>query len=592
MSALASLVRAYERLASRGEVPTYGYSQEKISFLISLNADGTPAAPPIDLRESDGRKETARLMAVPAAFKRPGTRPRAFFLWDNTAYALGVTASDNRTGTSRLEAFRDLHKRMLSETQDVGLLALLRFVQSWRPEDFCRLGWPEYMKDTNVVFALESERRRGIRIHERPVARELWGRLARGAEAQSGICLVTGKHGPIARLHPPIKGVWNAQTSGASIVSFNLDAFKSYGHEQGDNAPISESAAFAYTTALNRFLAKGSRNRIQIGDASTIFWAEAGEPQAAEQAENVFASLFAVDEKLEASKAGELLRAIRNGAPLVKVAPHLSGGVRFFVLALAPNKARLSIRFYIEDDFGKIAERYGQHVRRMSIDPPPRESMPSMWRLLIETATLKKSENIVPNLAGDWMRSILTGAPYPLTLLATLLMRLRADHDVNGLRVAIIKSILIRNFGRSFPREIPVSLDADNREPGYLLGRLFALYEQIQTAALGQNVSATIKDKFYGAAASQPRRIFPILDRGSRSHLSKFGVERRGVRIALENAIGEIMETLSPGADPFPAHLSDKQQGLFALGYYHQRSHRFPRSCERSAERALKDNNA
>lgn len=578
MSALASLVRAYGRLATRGEVPAFGYSQEKIGFLISLNGDGTPVGQPIDLREGEGRKKLSRMMAVPAAFKRPGVTPRAFFLWDNTAYALGITASEGKDGSTRLEAFRERHRRELAGTKDEGLLALLKFIDAWTPEDFSRLDWPEEMKDQNVVFALESERRRDVCIHGRPAARELWAKLSAEADKVEAACLVTGERGPVARLHPSIKGVWGAQTVGASIVSFNLKAFESYGHEQGDNAPISEAAAFAYTTALNRFLENGSGHRIQIGDASTVFWAEAENAEAAKEAEDIFTSFLAIDEKQETAKIAGILKAIHDGLPIEDIKPNLPNGVRFFVLALAPNAARLSVRFYIEDDFGVIAERYAKHVQRMRIEPPPRETMPSMWRLLIETATLRKSENIVPKLAGDWMRAILTGTPYPLTLLSQVLMRLRADHDVNALRIAILKSVLIRNFGDSFKREVPVSLDPENKEPGYLLGRLFSVYEQIQTAALGGNVNATIKDKFYGAAASQPRKIFPMLDKGSKPHLSKLGKDRKGYQIVLERRVGEIMETMSPGADPFPSHLPDKQQGLFALGYYHQRNDSFAKN--------------
>ncbi|HEY0330963.1 MAG TPA: type I-C CRISPR-associated protein Cas8c/Csd1 [Rhodopseudomonas sp.] len=589
MSALAALVRAYDRLATRRKVPAFGYSQEKIGFLISLNPDGTPVGLPIDLREGEGRKKQARMMTVPAAFKRPGVTPRAFFLWDNTAYALGVTASDGKDGSTRLEAFRERHRRELAGTKDEGLLALLKFIEAWRPEDFERLGWPEEMKDQNVVFALESERRQDIRIHDRPAARELWAKLSAEPGKVDAVCLVTGERGPVARLHSAIKGVWDAQSSGASIVSFNLDAFTSYGHEQGDNAPISEAAAFAYTTALNHFLEKGSGHRLQIGDASTVFWADAETAEAVADAEDIFASFLAVNEKQETAKVAAILQAIHDGRPIEDIKPKLPEGVRFFVLALAPNAARLSVRFYIEDDFGVIAERYAQHVQRMRIEPPPREPAPSMWRLLIETATLRKTENVVPKLAGDWMRAILTGAPYPLTLLSQVLMRLRADHDVNALRVAIIKSVLIRNFADSFDREVPVSLDPDNKEPGYLLGRLFSVYEQIQSAALGRNVNATIKDKFYGAAASQPRKIYPMLDKGSKPHLSKITKDNKGLAIVLERRVGEIMETMSPGADPFPSHLPDKQQGLFALGYYHQRNDFFAKTDSKSEKPVIEE---
>jgi CRISPR-associated protein Csd1 len=208
----------------------------------------------LDLREADGKKRMPRLMQVPASFKRPGTTPRSFFLWDNTAFVLGVSADEKKAGTERLEAFRELHRRELAGTADPGLKALLRFIESWSPSDFARLEWPEEMKDQNVAFALESERLSNICVHDRPDARTLWARLCAEGDKDEAVCLVTGERGPIARLHPAIKGVWGAQSSGASLVSFNRDAFSSYGHEQGENAPVSEAAAFAYTTALNRFL--------------------------------------------------------------------------------------------------------------------------------------------------------------------------------------------------------------------------------------------------------------------------------------------------------------------------------------------------
>jgi len=578
MSALASLVNAYDRLALRGEAPAFGYSQERIGFLIPLNGEGTPAGPPIDLRQGTGKKKTARMMSVPASFKRPGITPRSFFLWDNTAFVLGVTASEGKDAARRLEAFRERHKRDLAGTADEGLQALLRFIDWWTPESFAELGWLEEMKDRNLVFALESERLDGIHIHDRPAARELWARLSAGGDKDEAACLVTGAHAPVARLHPAIKGVWGAQTAGASIVSFNLDAFTSYGHEQGDNAPVSEAAAFAYTTALNRFLEKGSGHRLQIGDASTVFWADATDHGAALDAEMLASGLFNADERSEAGRVGAILAKIRSGRPIESVLPEVPRGVRFFVLGLAPNAARLSVRFYLEDDFGVIAERYPRHLERMRIDPPPKEEAPPMWRMLIETATLRKTDNIQPNLAGEWMRAILTDTPYPLTLLSTLIMRLRADGDVNALRVAMLKSIVIKNFNV----EAPVSLDLTFNEKGYLLGRLFAVYEQIQTAALGRKVNANIKDKFYGAASAQPRKVFPLLDKGAAPHLSKVGKEKPGYKVVLERLVSSIMETMSPGEDPFPASLPDKQQGLFALGYYHQRNDFF-RKPEKSA---------
>ncbi|TWD55486.1 CRISPR-associated Csd1 family protein [Agrobacterium vitis] len=576
MSILASLVRAYDRLP---DAPPFGFSSEKIGFLISLKDDGTVAHDPIDLREGEGKKKTARLLPVPASFKRPGVTPRAFFLWDNTAYVLGVSANEAKGVEARRAAFFDLHMELLRDSDDVGLVALRNFLSNWHPDDFARLGWPEEMKDQNVIFALESERRQRF-LHQRPAAKSIWAKKAADDEKSLAVCLVTGEKAPVARLHQAIKGVWGGQVAGGSIVSFNLDAFTSYGHEQGDNAPVSEAAAFAYTTVLNRFLEKGSSHRIQIGDASTVFWADAENIEVAEQAESLFS--FFVDPQADDAEAtkkiGIQLARIRQGDHLSDIEPKLEQGVQFYVLGLAPNAARLSIRFFYEGSFGELTRHYQSFISEMRIEPPPRDDYPPLWRYLRETAVLGKSENVPPNLAGEWMRAILSGAHYPMTLLSSVLMRIRADGDVNALRVGILKALLIRNF----KREAPVALDPDNKNKGYLLGRLFAAYEQAQTAALGTKVNATIKDKFYGSASAQPRKVFALLESGSANHLSKIGKQSPGRRVNLEKLIGGIMDSMEPGSDPFPAALNAEEQALFGLGYYHQRNEFFKKTTETS----------
>jgi CRISPR-associated protein Csd1 len=585
MSALASLARAYDRMAARGEAPVPGYSTEKIGFLISLNDDGSVIGEPIDLRDSEGKKRPPKLLAVPQPVKRTsGIAPN--FLWDKTAYVLGVTAGEGKRTASEHETFIAQHREWLVGTDDAGLLALLRFLETWRPEHFAERGWPEEMKDQNVIFALKRDWLEDVYLHDRSAARDLWTRLSDADDGRrtQAVCLVSGEKAPIARLHPAIKGVWGAQSSGASIVSFNLDAFTSYGHEQGDNAPVSEAAAFAYTTALNHFLSRDSGHRVQVGDASTVFWADASDPAAAQDAEDIFLSgLMGMDDERGMTRdVKDVLQQIRAGRIDAGLFARLPRDVRFYVLGLAPNAARLSIRFYLEDDFGVIARRYLDHIERLRIEPPPREAAPSMWRMLIETAVSRKTDNIQPNLAGEWLRAILTGAPYPLTLLSTLIMRIRADHDINAMRVAILKSILIRNF----KMEVPVALDSKCDDKGYLLGRLFAVYEQTQSAALGRDVNATIKDKYYGAASAQPRRVFHLLESGSANHLSKVGKQKPGLRINLEKQIGAIMDLMQPEDDPFPASLPEKSQALFGLGYYHQRNEFFRKTDKSTPEDA------
>ena len=565
MSILASLNKAYSRMADRGEVAPFGYSSEKIGFIISLDEDGKPAVAPIDRREGSGKKMVAPLLKVPQPAKRTsGIAPN--FLWDKSAYVLGVTTGEGKRTSDEHEAFRSRHLKELETVDDAGLLAFRRFVEWWAPDQFETLGWPAELKDQNIVFALEADRHSGM-IHDRPAARDLWTRISAGGEGTEATCLVSGERLPLARLHPAIKGVWGAQSSGGSIVSFNKDAFASYGHEQGDNAPVSEAAAFAYTTALNRFLEKDSGHRIQIGDASTVFWADASDAEAAEEAESVFmASLGGIDENVQSDKIRTVLDKIHAGRPFAEIEPDLPDGVRFYVLGLAPNAARLSVRFWIEDDFGEIAKRFIAHFEAMRIEPPPKELNPSMWRCLIETAVLRKSENIPPKLAGDWLRAILTGKPYPQTLLATLLMRLRADKDVNGLRVAMLKAVLVKRS-----KEVPMSLDPDLDDPGYLLGRLFAIFEYVQTQALGGKVNATIRDQYYGTASATPRAVFPALLRKATHHLSRLRKDKAGWAVILDRKIGEIFERAEP-EKLFVPTLTMQRQALFAVGYYHQRN--------------------
>ncbi len=575
MTLLASLVRAYERRSAN--LPPFGYCEAKISFEISLNIDGSLARPPIDRRENDGKKKAPTLMLAPQPSKRTsGLAPN--FLWDKTSYALGVTAGEGHRTAEEHAAFVTRHEATLKSQDDEGLQALLRFLERWRPGDFARLRWPEEMKDQNIAFSLERDRLSNVRIHDRPAARALWAQLCSQGDKNEAACLITGERGPIARLHPPIKGVWGAQSSGASIVSFNLEASTSYGHEQGDNAAVSEAAAFAYTTMLNRFLERGSGHRAQVGEVSTVFWADATDFVAAAMAEGIFGGFMNGTEPAEQARETQsvgtqriatIIEAIRQGKPLPNWRLELPQDVRFYVLGLSPNAARLWVRFFIEDDFGKIAENLAAHIRRLCIDPAPREESPSFWRLLMETGAQRKSENIPPQLAGDLLRAILTGSPYPLTLLSAVLRQLRADHDVNALRVSLIKATLIRNFDMN--KEAPVALDANNDNPGYLLGRLFATYEFAQTQALRGSTNTTIRDQYYGVASATPQAIFPLLRRKAMHHLSKLKKTRPGLAVNLDRTIGEIYGLVAPEALFMPT-LSMQRQALFAIGYYHQRN--------------------
>ena len=582
---LQALTRLYQRLLASGVpgIAPFGYSQEKISFEIVLDNDGSVVAVN-DIRDTSGKKPLPRPLSVPQPAKRTvNIRPN--FLWDKTSYALGVGATSSRL-TEEHGAFRELHTEALANETDPGLLALLRFLQTWQPSRFTPPLFRDEVLDANVVFRLSSDAA-GNFIHQRPAAQAARMRLLQpedasgedGGKADTPLtdCLVTGKPGAIARLHPSIKGVNGAQSSGADIVSFNQEAFTSLGKSQGQNAPVSVEAAFAYTTALNHLLRRGedNRQRLQIADTTVVFWAEADNPVSAANAELIFASFFEtrVDDASEQDRLRRLLEGVGRGLPLAVVDPGLDPDTRLYVLGLAPNVSRLSIRFWLVDTLESLTRRQVQHFQDLRLDPLPWKNLPSAYRLVLATVPHRegarpKADDAANNLIGELIRAILTGGLYPYTLLVSTITRFRADGDLNGLRVALCKAVLARRRRLSSlnATEIPVALDVHSKEPAYLLGRLFAVLEHVQRNALGQ-VNSTIRDRYYGAASATPATLFPVLLRGAQNHLAKLRKDSPGQAVNLDKSVHDIIAGLP---DHFPRTLDIEHQGRFAIGYYHQ----------------------
>ena len=384
-----------------------------------------------------------------------------------------------------------------------------------------------------------------------------------------GLCLISGETVPLARLHPrtPIPGA----KSNAKIVSFQKNmGFDSYGKKQSYNAPTGQQAAFAYTTALNYLLARKSRQKLAVGDATTVFWSDQYTVM-----EDIFGDLFGGSSKENPEQQHAAIRMLYT-APEHGVPPLKEDYKKFYVLGLAPNAARIAIRFWHAGTVGETARQILQHFADCAIVHGPKQpEYLSLFRLLVNTAALGKSENILPNLAGDFMKAILSGTPYPQSALAAVVMRIRAEqskNDPNGNavpnvsypRVALIKAILCREnrIYQRYQKEVEMSLDFDNVNIGYRLGRLFAVLEKIQEEA-NPGINTTIRDRFYGAASGIPVAAFPQLMKLKNHHLSK--LENRGRAVNLERMLGEIFV----GIDDFPAHLSLQDQGRFAVGYYH-----------------------
>lgn len=561
---LYSLSRLYDRLRSdpRSGIAPFGFSDQKIAFCVVLERDGSLSDVGIeDLRRAHGKNLVPAGMLVPGGAKPSGAGINPNFLWDNPAYMLGFELDDAKPEKTaeKFSAFRDRHVALDSEIGDPEFSAVCRFLRHWKPAAAMDLPLLSELTGGFGVFRVRGEQRY---VHQRPKVDDYWRRQVRaGDAAERGQCLVTGESGTIARLHQPlIKGVLGAQPGGAAIVSFNCDAFESYGKSQSLNAPVGEDAAFQYATALNYLLRSGSRQRVQIGDATVVFWTDTPT-----KAEEFFGYMFdpsgAQDDALKLELGAFLARIAVGEYPAELGSPETP----FFVLGLSANAARISVRFWFQSTLREVSDRVGLHYRDLEIVRSARDTpFPPPWQLLRETA--RESKDIPPFLSGALMRAILNGLPYPEAMFAAVIRRIRADRRVGHVRSAILKACLTRRSRTqtgSMSQEVPVSLDPNRPEPAYQMGRLFAELEKTQEDAL-PGLNDTIKDRFFGSASATPATVFPRLLRLSQHHLGKL---EHGPRVYHDRRIQEICQRL----DGFARHLGLEDQGLFAIGYYHQR---------------------
>lgn len=596
MSLLGALKARQDRVAEQGDAPPPGFGPAKIHFTVVLSEAGDVVTVEQEARDAKGKRLLKEPLA-PQAPKRTVAVVSGTF-WDKTSYVFGRTAIDASAAPERQArdaarcaaehaAFKSRHEMLLASSDDAGCRALLTFLRNWDPARYDALPHAAEMLDQNVAFRLDGDRRF---LHDRPATgAALASEASARADGEAGLCLVTGAAAPIARLHPSIKGVPGAQSSGASLVSFNLDAFNSYGRTQGFNAPVSQTAAAAYGAALNDLLSaeigkneKGRprwANRIGLGEDTVVFWADTS------AAEAVVRGAFdppAPDDRTETAEVRTVLQRIERGEPINDATLGTAATTKVYILGLSPNSARLSVRFWRESTLGDFARRFQEHWNDMHLEPPARQSQPPVWALLYELAPLRKIDDGLKQLAGEWLRAIVTGSDYPGSLLAQALMRVRAEHNAPALRVAIIKAVLTRRARKAWEearRQDPMhpdwkdrwmALNRDEPHTGYRLGRLFAVLEAAQYAGLGRRVNASVRDKFFGSASATPRHIFPSLLRNAQDHLAAARKRKRDGRAnRLDGEIREILGGLpSPGL--FPAILEPEDQGAFVVGFYHQ----------------------
>lgn len=576
---LQALVRYYELLAAQGKLPGPGYCTAKVSYALNLSPEGTILSV-MALRGQEQRGKKTVDVPLPKEVPEQTVRSvgiSANFLCDNSSYFLGVDQKGKPERSQQcFEASRKLHHQVLDGLRCPAAEAVLAFFDGWQPEsaDEDPAVWDRLTELTAggyFVFMIDG----GEFAQDDPEIRRAWEAYLGSQDGAPRMqCLVTGEEGPVAVLHGKIKGVPGAQSSGANLVSFNAPAYESYGREggQGLNAPVGQHAAFAYATALNHLLAD-REHRMSVGDTTVVYWAESPEPVY----QDIFTATLSPQNEDGDRLLNDVMQRIAQGKP---VAENIDLKTPFYVLGLAPNAARLSVRFFLRDSFGDFVDHIGEHYRNLEIIHAPQDyPYLTLYWLLRETVNPNSSDkSSVPLMSGEVLRAILTGGPYPQALQSAVMLRVRAEQDdadrhirkITRGRAAILKACLTRKPDRkNYEEVLTVCLNEESDNRAYVLGRLFAALEKAQQDA-NPGINSTIKDRYFTSACATPGNVFPTLFKLYENHVEKLRKTDRGFAVNSEKLVGGLMGKLDVENNPFPAHLFLNDQSLFVLGYYHQ----------------------
>lgn len=630
---LHALTRYYDILADQELVPPYGYSVERIAYVIYLSSNGEILSLiPLENNPS---------MVLPENVDRSAdVDPN--FLYDTSAYIFGFSKKDEENQAKnkppysppRFRAFREKNLMVLGEINSINAHSVREFLKRYdisaiKENEFIKKNLDELMQNGgSFVFRVEGQPHY---VHEDPAIKIAWeDYLQKDISNYMGQCLITGEFAPIAKLHKKIKGLGKMPIP---LVSFDKDstAYTSFNLEEGYNAPVSEIAAFKYKTALNYLLSRENLSpRIMLGKTYVVYWAESEKRAYVD----TFAELWGavkVNQNIDArvlsgvaeeednilydqrgadilSRTAEKIRDIKP-IDLDSLLAGLDENIKFYILGLEPVKGRIIVRFFHSEPFIKIAQRLVDHYKTLQLTNergyPARPIR--FWKILDEIVphSIKDKNNrkdrIPPQLPATVMRAIFNGTPYPASLFQLIVNRVRTETDqpktereaefdhVNYTRVSIIKACLLRTrFAKSqfLQKEgFLMALDEELMDYAYLLGRLFAVLENVQEIAL-PDLNVTIKDRYFGAACTSPKLVFPRIIKLSTYHLSKLAKEKKGYGIYLEKLIENINWMINPNKNPYPSQLSLSDQGMFILGYYHQRAKLFRKSAGVSAELA------
>lgn len=570
---LQALVAYYNKLAARGEISKPGWAKAKISWAIELGDDGSVLGIlPLKAESPDGKKQIPRKILLPAPITKASS-VRSNFLWENAEYLLGVqTKKDGGKTAERFAAAKELHDSLLADVHTPVAEAIKAYFAACDPAAIASMlpdgCMDELRKGANLTF-LYQNRFPG----EFPELCAAWDAHYGGEKiGETFVDVVTGEVVVPEATHPSIKNVQDAQPSGAALVSFNAEAFESFGRKQNLNAPMGKETAFAYTSALNS-LTGDKDHRQHIGDMTVVYFAEDAEPVYQDVMDLCFAGS---DDRVTDAELHSILQNIAAGKQTDFAGKTLSPDDRFYLLGISPNASRLSVRCFRQSSFGDVISRIKQHYDDIAIVTDNRSKWVDipLWALLRETVNPNANDKTpAPQMAGDTLRAVLTGGRYPETLYRQTLLRIRAEHDITRGKAAIVKGYLLRNTKHrkdyAYIKEASTMAlnEASNYTP-YVLGRLFSTLEAVQSAA-NPGINTTIKDKYFNSACATPAAVFPILLKLANSHLKKLG---GGLAVNYSKQIGELTARLETA---FPKTLSLEEQGAFILGYYHQTQKRF-----------------
>jgi CRISPR-associated protein Csd1 len=555
-------------------MPPRHWCPMNVAYELVINADGEVLSC-IPLTNDSG-KLGLRLVVPMAYVSRSGQKPAPGFLCDDAQHVFGI--GENKFRSTLRKMHEDLHKHVLQGVDDEGARAYLSMLEKY-PTGALPEPCAEFLSSdpkSNMVFRLLGD---SSYLQDRPGIRAAWNHYAESLEQQqeSGVCLVTGKIAPRAKLFPQVTGLPGAKSSGAALVSCNADAFCSYGQKVSTAGPISAEAAEKAGAALS-YVLKDSRHYVKLGDDFVCFWTNAANP-VIDDCLAFYADPDGIDENNSVIAARgedvsvrdavqESLRLLAKGKPPITIPPD----TQYYMLGIAPYQARLSVRFFETGSLGSLQKNVQLFLNDTEMVGA---RYCSLREYLAQTAAQGEGKNIPKSLITSSMRALLHGTAFPETLLRDIVMRTRVDHASRkswdmGTRAAILRACLIRKDrllgteqGREKERELTVALNENNTNQGYLLGRLFALLEKVQADAIG-SVNAGIRDRYMGAASTTPARVFPQLLRLAQHHISK---SEYGARI--DRIVAQVMGSVNDQG--FPRTLSYDDQGEFYIGYYQQK---------------------